>query len=92
VRSHSAAQKFAIRGLAQSLAVELWPKGIHVAHVIIDGVIDTPNVRKTYKPSVKEPLLNPNAIADAYWDLIQQESSAWSLEIDLRPYREAFFE
>jgi hypothetical protein len=37
-------------------------------------------------------LLNPNAIADAYWDLIQQESSAWSLEIDLRPYREAFFE
>jgi len=42
--------KFAIRGLAQSLAVELWPKGIHVAHVIIDGVIDTPKVRKTYKP------------------------------------------
>ena len=84
--------KFAIRGLAQSLAVELWPKGIHVAHVIIDGVIDTPNVLKTYKPSAKEPLLNPNAIADVYWELIQQESSAWSLEIDLRPHREAFFE
>ena len=47
--------KFAVRGLAQSLAVELWPKGIHVAHVIIDGVIDTRKVRKTYKPSAKTP-------------------------------------
>src|SRR5437867_9000068 len=64
--------KFAIRGLAQSLAVELWPKGIHVAHVIIEGVIDTPKVRKTYKPSAKEPLLKPEAIADAYWNLIHQ--------------------
>jgi len=84
--------KFAVRGLAQSLAVELWPKGIHVAHVIIDGVIDTPNVRKTYKPSADEPLLKPEAIADAYWNLIQQECSAWTLEIDLRPHKEAFFE
>jgi NAD(P)-dependent dehydrogenase (short-subunit alcohol dehydrogenase family) len=84
--------KFAVRGLAQSLAVELWPKGIHVAHVIIDGVIDTPKVRRTYKPSDKEPLLNPKAIADSYWNLIQQERSAWSLEIDLRPSKEAFFE
>ncbi len=84
--------KFAVRGLAQSLAVELWPKGIHVAHVIIDGVINTPEVRKTFKPSAKDPLLQPDAIADAYWDLIQQEPSAWSLEIDLRPHTEAFFE
>jgi NAD(P)-dependent dehydrogenase (short-subunit alcohol dehydrogenase family) len=84
--------KFAVRGLAQSLVVELWPKGIHVAHVIIDGVIDTPNLRKTYKPSADEPLLKPEAIADAYWSLIQQERSAWSLEIDLRPHKEAFFE
>jgi NAD(P)-dependent dehydrogenase (short-subunit alcohol dehydrogenase family) len=84
--------KFAVRGLAQSLAVELWPKGIHVAHVIIDGVIDTPKVRKTYRPSAKEPLLKPEAIADAYWNLIQQDRSAWSLEIDLRPHNEAFFE
>src|SRR5437016_9269527 len=43
--------KFAVRGLAQSLAVELWPRGIHVAHIIIDGIIDTPKVRRTYKPS-----------------------------------------
>ncbi len=84
--------KFAVRGLAQSLAVELWPKGIHVAHVIIDGVIDTRKVRKTYKPSAKDPLLQPEAIADAYWHLIQQDPSAWSLEIDLRPHKEAFFE
>jgi NAD(P)-dependent dehydrogenase (short-subunit alcohol dehydrogenase family) len=84
--------KFAVRGLAQSLAVELWPKGIHVAHVVIDGVIDTRKVRKTYKPSTRDPLLQPDAIADAYWNLIQQDRSAWSLEIDLRPNREAFFE
>ena len=84
--------KFAVRGLAQSLAMELWPKGIHVAHVIIDGIIDTPRVRKSYKPSAKEPLLKPEAIADSYWNLIQQDRTAWSLEIDLRPDREAFFE
>jgi NAD(P)-dependent dehydrogenase (short-subunit alcohol dehydrogenase family) len=84
--------KFAVRGLAQSLAIELWPKGIHVAHVIIDGVIDTRKVRKNYKPSAKTPLLQPDAIADAYWQLIQQDRSAWSLEIDLRPHKEAFFE
>lgn len=84
--------KFAVRGLAQSLAVELWPKGIHVTHVIIDGVIDTPEVRHRYRPAVKEPLLKPQAIADAYWNLIQQHRSAWSLEIDLRPNKEGFFE
>ena len=84
--------KFAVRGLAQSLAVELWPKGIHVMHVIIDGVIETPQVRKKYRPAAKEPLLKPQAIADAYWNLFQQDRSVWSLEIDLRPNKEAFFE
>jgi NAD(P)-dependent dehydrogenase (short-subunit alcohol dehydrogenase family) len=84
--------KFAVRGLAQSLAVELWHKGVHVAHVIIDGVIDTPKVRRTYKPSAKEPLLKPEAIADAHWNLIRQDRSAWSLEVDLRLNKEAFFE
>jgi NAD(P)-dependent dehydrogenase (short-subunit alcohol dehydrogenase family) len=84
--------KFAVRGLAQSLAVELWPRGIHVAHVIIDGVINTRKVHKTYKPSRKEPLLKPEAIADSYWNLIEQDCSAWTLEIDLRPNKEAFFE
>jgi NAD(P)-dependent dehydrogenase (short-subunit alcohol dehydrogenase family) len=84
--------KFAVRGLAQSLALEFWPKGIHVAHVVIDGVIDTRKVRRTYKSSDKEPLLKPETIADSYWNLIQQDRSAWSLEIDLRPHNEAFFE
>ena len=84
--------KFAVRGLAQSLAVELWPKGIHVAHVIIDGVINTPEVHKRHKASAQEPLLKPEAIAEAFWSLIQQDRSAWSLEIDLRPNKEAFFE
>ena len=84
--------KFAVRGLAQSLAVELWPKGIHVTHIIIDGVIDTPEVRNRYRPAAKEPLLKPQAIADAYWNLIRQDRSAWSLEIDLRPNKEGFFE
>jgi NAD(P)-dependent dehydrogenase (short-subunit alcohol dehydrogenase family) len=84
--------KFAVRGLAQSLAVELWPKSIHVAHVIIDGIIGTPQVRKRHEASAKEPLLRPEAIAEAYWNLIQQDRSAWSLEIDLRPNKEAFFE
>jgi NAD(P)-dependent dehydrogenase (short-subunit alcohol dehydrogenase family) len=84
--------KFAVRGLAQSLAVELWPKGIHVAHVIIDGVIDTLDLRKSHTASAKEPLLNADAIAAAYWNLIQQDPSAWSLEIDLRPNKEAFYE
>ncbi len=84
--------KFALRGLAQSLAVELWPKAIHVGHVTIDGVIETSEKRKRHKAAADEPLLKPNAIADAYWNLIQQDRSAWSLEIDLRPNKEAFFE
>ncbi len=84
--------KFAVRGLAQSLAVELWPNGIHVAHVIVDGVIEAPKMRKKYKSIANEPLLKPEAMADAYWNLIQQDRSAWSLEIDLRPNKEAFLE
>src|SRR5438045_9000878 len=84
--------KFAVRGLAQSLAVELWPKSIHVTHIIIDGVIDKPEVRNRYRPSTNEPLMKPQAIAKATWKLIQQDRGAWSLEIDLRPNKEAFFE
>ena len=91
-RWHSAAPNSQYAGLAQSLAVELWPKGIHVTHIIIDGVIDTPQVRNRYRPAAKEPLLKLQAIADAYWNLIRQDHSAWSLEIDLRPNKEGFFE
>ncbi len=83
--------KFAMRGLASALAREMGPHGIHVAHVIIDGVIDTPGVRQRYKLKPNEPLLNPDAIADTYWALVQQEQSAWSFEVDVRPYNEEFF-
>lgn len=77
--------KFALRGLAQSLARELWPKGIHVAHVVVDGVIGDGNENK-------EPSLDPARMADAYFQLATQDRSAWTLELDLRPYREKFFE
>ena len=84
--------KFAMRGLAEAMAREYWPKGIHVAHVVVDGVIDTPSVRERFNPGPDEPFLSPDAMADAYWALIQQDKSAWTLEIDLRPHGEAFFE
>src|SRR5690606_12615982 len=77
--------KFAVRGLAWAMAAELGPRGIHVAHVIIDGVIDTPHS--------SDPLpLSPKDIAEAYWNLAQQAKSAWTFELDLRPAGEAFFQ
>ncbi len=83
--------KYAMRGLASSLAREVGPQGIHVAHIIIDGVINTPNLRERYQVKEGDPLLEPDAIADTYWALIQQERSAWSFEVDVRPYNEEFF-
>lgn len=83
--------KFAVRGLAWALAREMGPKGIHVAHIIIDGVIDTPSVRERYQLSEDEPLLLPDDIAEAYWNLVQQPKSAWAFELDLRPHNEEFF-
>ena len=83
--------KFAVRGLAESLARELWPQNIHVAHVIIDGAIDTPDLRDHEPPTSSDPLLNPDEMAQAYWSLIQQPKNAWSLELDLRPFNEDFF-
>ena len=83
--------KFAVRGLAWSLAREVGPKGIHVAHVIIDGVIDTPGVQSSLSDDADVPLLNPDAIAQTYWSLVLQEKSAWSFEVDLRPHNEEFF-
>ena len=83
--------KFAVRGFAASLAREIGPHGIHVAHVIIDGIIDTPGIHQRYKLAEDEPLLQPDAIADTYWALIQQERSAWTFEVDIRPHNEEFF-
>ena len=84
--------KFALRGFAQALARELWPKGIHVAHIVIDGGIRENENEPGTGDQTAEPLMNPAAIAEAYWGLVKQERSAWSLELDLRPYREKFFE
>jgi NAD(P)-dependent dehydrogenase (short-subunit alcohol dehydrogenase family) len=84
--------KFGMRGLAQSLARELWPKGIHVAHIVIDGVIREREIELGGEDPIGEPLMNPAAIAEVYWDLVKQDRSAWSLELDLRPHREKFFE
>jgi NAD(P)-dependent dehydrogenase (short-subunit alcohol dehydrogenase family) len=81
--------KFAVRGLAQSLARELWPQGVHVAHVIIDGLIGTPQDEERVR--VAEPLLDPDRMADAYFHLAMQDRSAWSLELDLRPHTEQFY-
>jgi NAD(P)-dependent dehydrogenase (short-subunit alcohol dehydrogenase family) len=71
--------KFALRGLAQSLARELGPKGIHVAHFVIDGGIGK-----------AEGKLDPDAIARTYLDVHRQDRSAWSFEVDLRPWIEKF--
>ncbi len=83
--------KYAMRGLASSLAREVGPQGIHVAHIIIDGVINSPNLRERYQVEEGDPLLEPDAIADTYWALIQQDRSAWSFEVDVRPHNEEFF-
>ncbi|MCZ6678590.1 MAG: SDR family NAD(P)-dependent oxidoreductase [Candidatus Poribacteria bacterium] len=83
--------KFAVRGLAWSLAREVGPKGIHVAHIIIDGILDTPAIRSDTLPDVEEPLLNTDAVADVYWSLVEQDKSTWTFELDLRPHNEDFF-
>ena len=80
--------KFAVRGLVQSLARELWPRGVHVAHVIIDGLIGTPPGQDNGGPTNHSC---SRSIADAYWHLAAQDRSAWTLELDLRPYNEQFY-
>jgi len=80
--------KFALRGLAQSMARELQPVGIHVAHVVIDGGIRNPG--RAEPPDKPDSLLDPEAIADSYLHLIRQPRSTWSWEIELRPWTESF--
>jgi NAD(P)-dependent dehydrogenase (short-subunit alcohol dehydrogenase family) len=82
--------KFAVRGLAQVMARDLHPQGIHVAYVNVDGGIDMPLLRK-FRPDAKdEDFLKPSAIADAFWYLAHQDRSAWSHELDVRPFKEKF--
>jgi NAD(P)-dependent dehydrogenase (short-subunit alcohol dehydrogenase family) len=81
--------KFALRGLGQSLARELQPKGIHVAHVVIDGAIRNP-ARGGELTDAPDSHLDPDAIARAYRDLLRQDRSAWTSELELRPWVEPF--
>jgi NAD(P)-dependent dehydrogenase (short-subunit alcohol dehydrogenase family) len=80
--------KFALRGLAQSMARELAPQGIHVTHVVIDGGIRS--ARRAVPADRPDSLLDPDAIAESYWHLLQQPRNAWSWEIELRPWVEKF--
>ena len=82
--------KFALRGLTQSLARDLGPKGIHVAWVNVDGVIDIPRTRARMTQLKDEDLLKPEAIAETYWHLAHQDRSAWTLELEVRPFKEKF--
>lgn len=80
--------KFALRGLAQSMARELAPQGIHVAHFVIDGAIRNPG--RTESSDAPDSMLDPDAIARTYLNTLRQDRSAWSWEIELRPWVERF--
>ncbi len=89
-----AAAKAGLRAIAQSMAREYGPLGIHVAHVVIDGGIDGDKLRTAFPAMVERlgegGLLDPDAIAETYWQLHAQPKSAWAQEIDLRPFKESF--
>ena len=87
-----AGAKHALRALAQSMARELGPMGVHVAHVVVDGAIDTEFIRtqfpERYALKEQDGILNPDHIAENYWQLHRQPRDAWTFELDLRPYME----
>ena len=84
--------KQALRALAQSLAREVGPEGIHISHVIIDGLIENENTRRLFPDDFlsrsADGILQPAEVAQIYWQLHQQAKNAWSFEVDLRPYSE----
>ncbi len=82
--------KFALRGLAQVMARDLHPQGVHVGYVNVDGGIDMPLLRKFRPDGKDEDFLTPSAIADAFWYLAHQDRSAWTHELDVRPFKEKF--
>ena len=90
--AHFAVAKAGLRNLAQALAREYGPQGVHVAHVIIDGVVNGDIVRGRFADYLEslgdDGALDPDAIADAFWALHAQPASAWTHELDLRPYKE----
>jgi NAD(P)-dependent dehydrogenase (short-subunit alcohol dehydrogenase family) len=84
-----ASAKFALRGLAQSLAREFGPAGVHVAHVVIDGLVWSERSRARFGAQ-QETSMDPRAIAAAYRHLVEQHPSAWTHELDLRPHQGRF--
>lgn len=84
-----ASAKFALRGLTQSLAREFQPAGIHVSHVILDGIIDSDRSRALHDLDPSK-MMRPDEIAEAYWQLAHQPKSTWTHELDLRPASEGF--
>ncbi len=84
--------KFGLRALGQSLAREFGPQGIHVAHVIVDGQIANPRTLERFASAERpeDSFLSADAIAETYWQLHAQHPTAWSQEVDLRPYLEKF--
>jgi NAD(P)-dependent dehydrogenase (short-subunit alcohol dehydrogenase family) len=89
-----AGAKHALRALAQSMARELWPRGIHVAHPVIDGAIDTEFIRSNfperYATKAQQGIVDPNSIAEAYWQIHQQPRDAWTHETEIRPWLETW--
>jgi NAD(P)-dependent dehydrogenase (short-subunit alcohol dehydrogenase family) len=85
-----AAAKAGLRMISQSMAREFGPLGLHVAHTIIDGGIDGDRLRLRRPEVQTDSLLNIDAIAETYWHIHRQHPSAWTQEIDLRPYKENF--
>jgi NAD(P)-dependent dehydrogenase (short-subunit alcohol dehydrogenase family) len=92
-----ASAKFGLRALAQSMARELGPEGIHVAHLVIDAGVDTAFVRERIQAGGRDPatlpeasLMKPASIGETYWLLHQQPRDAWTFELDLRPHRESW--
>lgn len=85
-----ASAKAAQRSLAQSLARQLGPEKIHVANVVIDGVVDLPRTRKMLPDKPDGFFVQPSAVADAVWHLCQQDPSAWTHELDIRPFGETW--
>lgn len=92
--AHFAAMKASLRMLAQALAREYGPKGVHIAHVIVDGIVDAERTRSRlsdYMDSLGDDgVLSPDAIADTYWHLHTQPRSAWTHELELRPFSESW--
>lgn len=85
-----ASAKAAQRSLAQSLARQLGPEKIHVANVVIDGVVDLPRTRERLADKPDDFFVKPSAVADAVWNLSQQDPSAWTFELDIRPFGETW--